>query len=147
MNVFYIFCFMRYLDCCENQGNDKVSHLLLRYFLIFVRLGKSNRFKFKPAFLQCRVFLLHTDRIVRRRANRFIRYTRRTTLKGGRVARASSDSFSQAERLHDLSISERRGPRRDRKLIGSPVSALLWQMRIVRDVFSGRKWFDGGCLS
>lgn len=49
----------------------------------------------------------------------FIRYVRRTIPRGKRVSLAAA----RIERQHDPSISGRRGPRRDREWIVSPVSA------------------------
>lgn len=56
--------------------------------------------------------VLYADRIARGRANRFIRYSRRTTLKGGCVARANPDvslrpSDSTIHRFPGVAVSGR----------------------------------------
>lgn len=95
----------------KNQDNDK----------IFIHISDisidSNLNKY---FRNVAYFVLHSERIVRRRATRFIRYTRRTKRRACRSRQ--SGHFSWTKRQHDPSISRRLGPR-DRKLIGSPVSA------------------------
>lgn len=130
---------------CKNEGNDKVSMDYFCDISLFSRDSKIQSIQIRTSIftmsrIPCRsncsqtrepIYSLYSSHDSKRRTCRSRQFGR----------------FSQAERQHDLSISEDRGPRRVRKLIGSPVSAPLWQMRIVRDVFSGRKWFDGGCLS